>query len=66
MRWPWSRPGCATWPSPARPPWPPGPGECLHAFEQADATSTAVRVWFLGAFTAAQGYAADADYSPAA
>ena len=40
--------------------------EALQAFEQADAMSTAARAWFLGAFTAGQGYAADADYSPAA
>jgi hypothetical protein len=40
--------------------------ECLQAFEQADAMSTAARAWFLGAFTAGQGYADDADYSPAA
>ena len=26
--------------------------ECLQAFEQADAMSTAARAWFLGAFTA--------------
>jgi hypothetical protein len=40
--------------------------ECLQALEQADSISTAVRAWFLGAFTAGQGYAEDADYSPAA
>src|SRR5215469_7849448 len=40
--------------------------ECLQAFEQADAMSTAARAWFLGAFTAGQGYAHDADYSPTA
>src|SRR5271154_1678610 len=40
--------------------------ECLQGLEQADAISTAARARFLGAFTAAQGYAADADYSPAA
>jgi Domain of unknown function (DUF222) len=40
--------------------------ECLQGFEQADAMSTAARAWFLGAFTAGQGYAADADYSPTA
>ena len=40
--------------------------ECLQAFEQADAISTAARAWFLGAFTAGQGYAEDADYSPTA
>jgi Domain of unknown function (DUF222) len=40
--------------------------ECLQAFEQADAISTAGRARFLAAFTAGQGYSADADYSPAA
>ena len=40
--------------------------ECLQAFEQADAISTAARARFLAAFTAGQGYCADADYSPAA
>jgi hypothetical protein len=40
--------------------------ECLLGFEQADAISTAARAWFLSAFTAGQGCAADADYSPAA
>jgi hypothetical protein len=40
--------------------------ECLHGLEQADAISTAARAWFLGAFTAGQGCAEDADYSPAA
>jgi hypothetical protein len=40
--------------------------ECLQGLEQADAMSTAVRAWFLGAFTAGQGYAEDADYSPIA
>ena len=40
--------------------------ECLQAFEQADAISTAARAWFLAAFTTGQGYADDADYSPAA
>jgi Domain of unknown function (DUF222) len=40
--------------------------ECLQAFEQADAIFTATRAWYLGAFTAAQGYTEDADYSPAA
>jgi Domain of unknown function (DUF222) len=38
--------------------------ECLQAFEQADAISSAARAWFLAAFTAGQGYSADADYSP--
>src|SRR5579859_7120295 len=40
--------------------------ECLQAFEQADAISTAARARFLTAFTDGQGYSADADYSPAA
>jgi len=40
--------------------------ECLQAFEQADAISTAARARFLVAFTNGQGYSADADYSPAA
>jgi hypothetical protein len=40
--------------------------ECLQAFEQADAISTAARAQILAAFTAGQGYAADADYSPTA
>jgi len=37
--------------------------ECLQAFEQADAMSTAARARYLSAFTAGQGYAEDADYS---
>jgi hypothetical protein len=40
--------------------------ECLQGFEQADAICTAARARFLGTFTAGQGYAEDADYSPAA
>ena len=40
--------------------------EALQALEQLDAVETAARAWILGAFTAGQGYAADADYSPAA
>ena len=40
--------------------------ECLQAFERADAMATAARAWFLGAFTAGQGYTEDADYSPTA
>ena len=40
--------------------------ECLQALEQADSIATAARAWMLGAFTAGQGYSADADYSPAA
>jgi hypothetical protein len=39
---------------------------CLHGLEQAKAIGTAVRAWTLGAFTAGQGYSADADYSPRA
>ena len=38
--------------------------ECLQALEQLDGIKTATRARVLGAFTAAQGYAADADYSP--
>ncbi len=38
--------------------------ECLRALERAGAVSTAVRARYLGAFTAGQGYCADADYSP--
>ena len=40
--------------------------ECLRGLEQTDAISTAVRACFLSAFTAGQGYSADADYSPRA
>jgi hypothetical protein len=40
--------------------------DCLQAFEQAGAMATAARAWFLGAFTASQGYTEDADYSPTA
>jgi hypothetical protein len=40
--------------------------DCLEGLEQADSISTAARAWFLGAFSAGQGYSADADYSPAA
>ena len=40
--------------------------DCLQVLEQADAIKTAARAWFLGAFTAGQGYAADADYSATA
>jgi len=39
---------------------------CLRALERTDAISTAVRAWFLSAFTAGQGYSGDADYSPRA
>jgi hypothetical protein len=38
--------------------------ECLQALEQLDGVKTATRARVLGAFTAGQGYAADADYSP--
>jgi Domain of unknown function (DUF222)/HNH endonuclease len=38
--------------------------ECLQTLEQADAICTAARARILAAFTAGQGYAADADYSP--
>ena len=37
--------------------------ECLRGLEQTDAISTAARASFLSAFTAGQGYSADADYS---
>ena len=40
--------------------------ECLRGLEQAEAVSTGVRAWTLGAFTNGQGYSADADYSPRA
>ena len=40
--------------------------DCLQAFEQADAVSTAARAWLLAAFTNGQGYSDDADYSPTA
>jgi hypothetical protein len=38
--------------------------ECLQTLEQADAMTTAARARILAAFTAGQGYSADADYSP--
>jgi hypothetical protein len=38
---------------------------CLQSLEQGDAIATAARARILAAFTAGQGYAADADYSPA-
>jgi len=38
--------------------------ECLLALEEMDAVKTATRAKVLAAFTAGQGYAADADYSP--
>ena len=37
--------------------------ECLQSLEQAEAILTAARAWYLSAFTASQGYSADADYS---
>jgi len=37
--------------------------ECLQSLEQAEAILTAARAWHLDAFTASQGYSADADYS---
>ena len=40
--------------------------ECLQALEQLDSVETAARARILAAFTNGQGYAADADYSPAA
>ena len=40
--------------------------EALRGLEQTDAITTAARAWFLAAFTAGQGYADDADYSPRA
>ena len=39
---------------------------CLRALEQAAAVGTAARASVLAAFTAGQGYCADADYSPRA
>ena len=39
---------------------------CLQALERATAMGTAARTSILAAFTAAQGYCADADYSPRA
>ena len=40
--------------------------ECLHDYEQAAAMVTAGRAWMLVAFTAGQGYSADAEYSAGA
>jgi hypothetical protein len=40
--------------------------KCLLALEQLDAIETAARASILAAFTAGQGHAADADYSPRA
>jgi hypothetical protein len=39
--------------------------ECLQGLEQAGSIATAARAWMLAAFTAGQGYCADADYGPA-
>ena len=39
---------------------------CLQMLEQAHSMGTAARTAILGAFTAGQGYCADADYSPRA
>jgi len=39
---------------------------CLRVLEQATAVGTAARTSVLSAFTAGQGYSADADYSPRA
>ena len=40
--------------------------QALRGLEQTDAIATAARALFLSAFTAGQGYAGDADYSPRA
>jgi Domain of unknown function (DUF222) len=40
--------------------------QCLHALERANSVGTAARTSILSAFTAGQGYCADADYSPRA
>ena len=40
--------------------------QCLQDLEQANAMGTAARASILAAFTAGQGYSADADYSPKA
>ncbi len=40
--------------------------QCLQMLEQATAMGTAARASILAAFTAGQGYSADADYSPRA
>ncbi len=39
---------------------------CLHVLERVNAMGTAARTAILAAFTSAQGYSADADYSPRA
>src|ERR1700759_5612999 len=38
--------------------------QCLKRLEQADSVATAARISVLGAFTAAQDYTDDGDYSP--
>ena len=40
--------------------------QCLQMLEQAHSMGTAARASILAAFTAGQGYSADADYSPRA
>jgi hypothetical protein len=40
--------------------------QCLQVLEQVNSMGTAARAAILGAFTAGQGYSADADYSPRA
>jgi len=40
--------------------------QCLQVLEQVNSMGTAARASILGAFTSAQGYSADADYSPRA
>jgi uncharacterized protein DUF222 len=40
--------------------------QCLHVLEQINSMGTAARASILAAFTSAQGYSADADYSPRA
>src|SRR6266852_4339506 len=40
--------------------------QCLQILEQVNSMGTAARASILGAFTAGQGYSADADYSPRA
>ena len=40
--------------------------QCLRMLEQAHSVGTAARTSVLAAFTAGQGYSADADYSPRA
>src|SRR5712691_5449425 len=40
--------------------------QCLQVLERVNSMGTAARAAILGAFTAGQGYSADADYSPKA